>query len=289
LHHLARVYYWAFQDVPRAAAALQRAGELLAPLPLAPNIEPLVEGARCLASLEVGIPRARELFANLGRIRGATGLIGYRWGMGLILRWEGDGDGARRELGLALAMAQQAKKHWAAFETAATLAMLEIESGNEVRARALAAELRPLAERLGEGGSEGPLVDALEAVARLRAGDAGADAAVDAAARALERIDSQYHLGSVLNTAAAIDLHAGRLAAARRRAGAALRASTVANRDVEIRRAHLVLAAVEAREGRPDGARAELDAAGPVDADALPAHARALLAALGPLAGTDGP
>jgi hypothetical protein len=283
-HHLARVYYWALQDFPRARAALLHAGELLASVPpAAPNLEPLVEGARCLAQLEIGIPRARELFANLARIHGANATLGYQWGLGLLRRWDGAAAEARAALTAALALARQAKKHWAEFDIAATLVMTEIESGDPARALELAHQLRPLAERLGEGGSEGPVVDALEALARYRSRDPAASAALEASARALERIDSQYHLGYLLNTAASIDLEAQDTRAAGPHAEAGLRASLAAERDVEIRRAHLLVAAIARRDGRIDDARTAARALGPIDPDALPARARRLLTEITPL------
>ena len=277
---LGRLHHMSFGDIPRARAALLHATELLAQLPPEPNLEPLVEGARCLAFLEVDIARARALFADLSRIRGATATLGYQWGLGLLQFWDGDLDGSHASLQAAVALARQARRHWIEFETLAALAMVELEAGRLDHVIEMRGELDRLADKLGEDGSEGPLAAALDALARLKRGDAGASTAVDAAAHALERADSRYHLAFVLNTAAQLDLAAGRCADAERRADAALRSAEVVDRVSEVRRARLLLAALAAHRGRDDEARRLLAGDELGDSTFLPARCRAILSGL---------
>jgi hypothetical protein len=284
LHHLARLYHWSLRDLPSARAALFHAAEVLATLPAEPNVGPLVESARCFATLEIGagMRRAREIFSNLAMIGGVTATPDYLFGLGLLQRWEGDAAAARETLTAAVARAREIKRHWIAFEATSALAMLEIEVGQEQQAIELAPALRLAAQQLGEGGSEGPLIDALEALAHLGLGDRGASATVDAAAGALAAIDSQFHLAYVLNTAAAIDLRGGRVEGARRRAEAGLAAATTADREVEIRRARVLLARVAATGGKAVEAARLADELGASDPDELPAHTRKLLDGLPP-------
>jgi hypothetical protein len=132
---------------------------------------------------------------------------------------------------------------------------LELEASQTERVLAGCHELRPVAMKLGRGGSELALIDALEALARLKNGDETATAAVDAAAEEIERVDSRYHLAFVLDAAAEIDVEAGRLERALRRADSARRSAAVVDRIVEVQRARLVAAAIAVREQRCDEGR----------------------------------
>src|SRR5262249_24324120 len=120
----------------------------------------------------------------------------------------------------------------------------------------------------------------LEALARLKRGDAVGSGAVDDAARGLERADSRYHLAYVLNSAASIDLQTGHFDRARTRAEAALRSAEIVDRVAEVQRANLILAAGAEDGGRVEGARHRLETLKTADLLAPPGRLRAILPAL---------
>jgi hypothetical protein len=277
---IATLHHRAFGDVPRAKAAISRAVQVLEKLPQEPNIEPLTEAAYCLAYLEVDMTRTRALFDNLARARGIEASLGFQWGVGLLHLWDGDLDGARTALGAANALAIRSKKKWVEFDTLASIAIVELEAKNFERVLELRPQLDRMAEKLGVEGSEGPLARTLAALAHFERGDDDAAREVDEAVRALERVDSLYHLAYVLNAAALVDLRAGRLGEARRRAEGARRAANVVERMGETRRAEMLLAAVEAREGRPEKAQRLVTAARPEDSAFLPRRTRDILSLL---------
>jgi DNA-binding SARP family transcriptional activator/tetratricopeptide (TPR) repeat protein len=277
---LAVLHHRSAGDIPRARVAIRRAVELLEKLPPEPNLEPLADAAYCLAFLEVDMPGTRSLLDNLSRLRGAERSLGYQWGVGLLHLWEGDLDRARHALRAANALAIRSKKKWPEFDTLAALAIVELEAKDFDRVLALRPELDRMAEKLGEDGSEGPLARALAALAHFERGDEDAAGEVDEAVRALERVDSRYHLAYVLNTAAVVDLRAGRLVDARRRAAAAKVAADAVERTGETRRAEMLLAAIDAREGRPENARLLVKGARPEDFASLPRRSRDILSLL---------
>ncbi|HXJ19536.1 MAG TPA: AAA family ATPase [Polyangia bacterium] len=274
---IAQLHHHAFGDVPRARAAIRRAVEVFDSLPAEPNLEPLTDGAYCLAYLEIDMRRTRALFDDLARLRGVEGLLGFQWGIGLISLWEGELDRARQALRSANTLAMRAKKTWAEFDTLAAIATVELEAREHDRVLALSPELERLADKLGESGNEGPFARSLAALARLESGDEEGAGELDGAIQALERVDSRYHLAYVLNTAAQIAFRRGMLAEARRRSEAAKRAADAVERIGESRRAELVLAAIEAREGRPEPARRFVAGARPEDLASLPRRTRDIL------------
>jgi hypothetical protein len=277
---LATLHHHAFGDIPRAREAIKRAVQVLERLTTT-NPEPLMDAAYCLAYLESDMALTRALLDDLARVRGVETSLGYHWGIGLLRLWDGELAGARAALVTANELATRSKKKWSEFETLAALAMVEIEAKDFDRVIALSPELGRLAEKLGDDGSEMPFARTLTALAKLAQGDDGAE--MDEAVRALERADSRYHIAYVQNTAAIIDLQAGRLRDARRRADAAKRAAEAVERTGETRRAELLLAAVDAREGRPENARVLLTRVGAEDSASLPRRTRDILPLLAEL------
>ena len=174
LHLLARVYHLSWGDIPRARALLLRAVTVLEQGSGQPDLEPLLEGARCLALLEMDMPRTQRVFEDLAAIGPViVESMRYQWGLGLVLCWAGDAGGARAALGQARDLAGKGGDHWAEFECSARLAMLEVETGAARTAVELASELGPLALRLGPGGSEEAYAAAVLALAHLSEGDPG--------------------------------------------------------------------------------------------------------------------
>src|SRR5581483_6126547 len=113
LQVLARIYHWGWSDLPRAAALMQRAMKLLEAAER-PDLEPLLEGARCLAYLDIDMPRTAELSAQLAGLEDlATTSLQYQWGLGLARAWAGDLAEARAALHRAVDLAAAGGNHWA--------------------------------------------------------------------------------------------------------------------------------------------------------------------------------
>jgi hypothetical protein len=278
LHLLARVYHLSWGDVPRARALLSRAATVLETASGQPDLEPLLESARCLALLEMDMPRTRRVFEDLAAIGPViVESMRYQWGLGLVLCWAGDAAGARAALAQARDLAGAAGDHWAEFECSARLAMLEVETGAPRTAVELASELGPLALTLGPGGSEEAFAAAVSALARLAAEAPGAAADVDAAVARLDQIDARYLMPEVLNVSAQIEYTRGDLARARVQAEQGLELAIAVDRPLEAGRAHAVLACVAARGGSRDDAVRHIDAAREAGNEQLAAGASAWL------------
>ncbi len=83
---LARVYHWGWGDIPRAGALLQRSVDVISRAGH-PMAEPLLQAARCLAYLEIDMPRTRDLFDGLARLGElAEASYQYHWGRGRATR-----------------------------------------------------------------------------------------------------------------------------------------------------------------------------------------------------------
>jgi DNA-binding SARP family transcriptional activator len=278
LHLLARVYHLSWGDIPRARALLLRAATVLEKASGQPDLEPLLESARCLALLEMDMPRTRRVFEELAAIGPViVGSMRYQWGMGLVLCWAGDAAGARAALRQARNLAAKCGDHWAEFECSARLAMLEVETGAAWAAVGLASELGPLALKLGPGGSEEAFAAAVLALARLSAAEPDAAGAVDAAVARLDQIDARYLMPEVLNVSAQMLYARGERGPARAQAEQALALAVSVDRPLEAARAHAVLACVAAQDGSREDAFAHVDAAQAAGSDQLSAGARAWL------------
>jgi DNA-binding SARP family transcriptional activator len=275
---LARVHHLHWGDLPQARALMARAAEAIGRAER-PEVEPLLESARCLAWLEMDMPRTKALFDNLSGVGPiAENSVNYQWGLGLVSIWAGDTATARSALARGAELSAREADHWAAFECTARLALLEAEAGRAEAAGLLAGELPALADRLG-GGSEAAYAAAVGALAGLAAGAADAPAELAAAVAGLERADARTLVPAVLNAAAELDAAAGRPELAAERARVALEVALVVGRPPEAARAHAVLACLAATAGHAEDAESHAGQALAGDADRLPAHVRALVEA----------
>jgi tetratricopeptide (TPR) repeat protein len=268
---LARAYHWGWGDIPRARVLLQRAAQLIEAA-REPNLEPLLEGARCLAYLEMDMDRTYRLFEELGALHNLAELsVQYQWGLGLVRAWKGELDGARAALTRAIELATARADHWVVFECTARLALLELEAGAVDPAAPLCARIASLAGKLGEG-SEAPYASAIGALHAAARGDPNGDGALDVALAALERIDARFLIPDLLGIAAEIHLRAKQLDGAQKRAESALQIAEEVARPAEAARAHAVLACVAAERGDVDTCRSHLTAG----SGTLPGHVEGL-------------
>jgi tetratricopeptide (TPR) repeat protein len=283
---LARAYHWGWGDMPRARALLQRAVTVIESS-RGPNIEPLLEGARCLAYLEIDMPRTARLFDELGALQALVERSAqYQWGRGLVEAWRGRIDAARDGLTSAIELASSSTDHWMTFECTARLALFELEAGADEAAGRLCAELAPLAEKLGEG-SERAYAAAVSAVHSTVVGTPDGEERLDGAVAGLERIDARFLVPDLMGIVAERLYRAGCLDRAHRRAEAARAVADDVVRPFESARAHAVLACVAAARGDGDDARRHLQAVAaasgslPNHVEALREEAERLTAALG--------
>jgi DNA-binding SARP family transcriptional activator len=266
---LARVYHWGWGDIPRAGALLQRSVDVISRADH-PMAEPLLQAARCLAYLEIDMPRTRDLFDELARLGElAEASHQYHWGRGLVLAWSGEVAPARDELQQAIHFADALGDHWVQFECAARLALLEIEVGAD--ATQLCAQLDPLAAVLGQGGSERPYARAICALARLDADDGPFLSSIEE----LTRIDARFLTPDLLGLAAEKRYRAEDLPQAEAYAERALDVAAAVHRPSEVARAHALLACIAVRRGAPDAAAQHL-AATANGCDQWPRHVQAL-------------
>jgi tetratricopeptide (TPR) repeat protein len=256
---LARAYHWGWGDIPRARIVLERALRLIED-GREPNLEPLLEAARCLAYLEMDMDRTARLFDELGALQTLTAAsVQYQWGLGLVQAWRGDIDAARALLAQAIELAVARADHWVAFECMSRLALLQIEAGAIDAAAPICVQLTALAQRLGDG-SERPYAVAIAALQALACREAGGDAALDAAVSRLEGIDARFLVPDLLGIAAELHQRAGEAELARARAERALEVAEGVARPFEAARAHAILACLAATAGQVFDARRHLDA-----------------------------
>ena len=269
---LARAYHWGWGDIPRARALLQRATTLIEQAH-EPDLEPLLEAARCLAYLEVDMDRTARLFDQLDGLHTlAEESFQYQWGLGLVQAWRGDVGSARAALGRAAALAAARSEHWVAFECTARLALLELEAGAVDAAGLLCGQLGPLAAKLGEG-SEQPYAAAINALYRV-GHDPEARGALDDAVSRLERIDARFLVPDILGIAAELNYRAGNLDLACQLAERATGVAENVSRPFESARGQALLARIAIERGDLKEARRRADA---IDGtDGLPEHVKAL-------------
>jgi DNA-binding SARP family transcriptional activator len=271
---LARVHHWGWGDIPRARALLDRAVRLI-DSSRAPSIEPLLECARCLAYLEIDMPRTAQLFDELRTLHAlAEQSVQYQWGRGLVDAWRGDSDAARAALTRAIELATRSTDHWIMFECIARLVLLELEEGAVDAAGVLCAQLGPLADKLSEG-SERAYAAGISAVHLIARGADDGEDLLDTAIASLERIDARFLVPDLLGLAAEHLYRAGRLDRAQRRAEAAGEIAASVGRSNECARAHALLACIAADRGRADESRRQLGQIGAADGS-LPGHVAGL-------------
>ncbi len=267
-------------DSDGARASTLRAVQIVQHADAQTKARQLCDTARCLALLEQEMPRAREMLREACAILGddPRATLHFAWGQGLMNRFCGDVDEARTLIERAHRLARDAEDHWAACESLMELAQLELEVGDAPRALALCAELAPVAERMGEG-SEVPVAEALDALARLAISDDGG-ARLERALARLREVDAKGMLAYALNFAAALDLARGDRAAARVRATEALQVAEVVGRSTQTVIARAVLGRAALADGDRPSAMRHLAALRDDVAAPLRVSARARAAAL---------
>src|SRR5205814_1656868 len=152
-------------------------------------------------------------------------------------------------LGVGFAVSHSQADHWGECDCLPWLTRIDLERGRFAEALGRCGRLREIAAKMGDG-SEAPLAAALEALARSGLGEPGAETAVDVAVATLRDIDTKRLLAYAQSFAAGLDVVAGRLDSASRRAEEALGAAEVVSRRTEVAVAHAILGRVALARGR---------------------------------------
>jgi DNA-binding SARP family transcriptional activator/energy-coupling factor transporter ATP-binding protein EcfA2 len=217
------------------------------------------EAGRCLFLLEREIGKAKELLegAHAVLLNDQDDLM-LTWGLGLLKRYTGEPEEATTRLHQAALLARRIDSHWEETECLRALTLLALEQGDVIGARALCPPLLELAAKMGEG-SERPIAEALDSLARVLGGDGTAEDALEAALGRVRDADAKAMLATMLNFAADHDLACARFDRAGELATAALAAARAVERNNQVAIAQATLARLAMRASDRDGARAHLD------------------------------
>ena len=275
LYLLARLHHWGWGDIPRARALMQRVLDVIT-AGSGPDVDPILEGARCLAYLEIDMERTTRLFEQLAGLHDlAERSHQFQWGLGLVRAWNGDVEGARQALREAITLAAVRDDHWAAFECSARLLLLEADVGDPDETRQLLPELAPAAARLGPGGSETRFASAIVALHRVVDDPAEMDAFLRQVA-ALEAIDARFLVPELLGIAAQLAYRRSDLDQASTLARRAVDIADTVDKPNEAARARALLACVAATRSDAQGFVAHLRTARE-RGSTLPVHVENLL------------
>ncbi len=278
--HLRSAVYHDLGRMDLARAESVRAAEVARGADVEAAAKQLANTGLCLLRIERDVPRARGLLVEAQGMLEPHGLelCELETGLGLLASYDGELDDAVTRLERGLALARRDHEHWHACTGLMHLAEIELARRRPEGALELSRDLGRVAGRLGEG-SETIAAQAYAALARLLESERAAPRMVEAAAEAARRVDARSILAYLLVSAAEIDLEAGRLVEAERRARAALESPTAA-RTTDLVRAHAALA--RAATGRGDGASAAKHLEAVSRHRTISARARAAIAAARP-------
>ncbi|HZE91285.1 MAG TPA: AAA family ATPase [Rhizobacter sp.] len=253
LHILSWLAYWA-NDAPSTVAATLRAERLSRESDSATHCLQLANTGRCLLEVESDVAQARALVQDAAQQAEALKLhvIELLWARGLVARWDGDLDEARRLVRSAVDLAHLREDRWREFECLVWLAKIELENGRLDAVDQLCAEVSAVAARMRD--VTVPVSAALRALTALlrQAAEATSDEAASLAdsLAVLRSVDDKTHLAYVLNHVAAWQLERGQLDQVHAAASEAAAAAQAVGRSSEIAVAHALLAKVAACRGQ---------------------------------------
>ena len=216
----------------------------------------LAYSARCLLMIERDVPQAQAMIVEARAALGPPGdqLACMAWARGLLRRYCGDAVPALAALDEALEGYKREQSPWETFQVMSMTVICHLDGGDAAAALERCAALREVAGKMAEG-SELVQAAALEALARLALGAAGAERACEDAVQALRDLDAKAMLAYALCGLADHAFAAGALDAAERFAGEALTAAALVDRRSELAVARVLLGQVAlARQDRPTAA-----------------------------------
>ncbi len=214
-----------FQSALKATSDAQEAAHEADP---ATVVHAIAATSHCYCLLERNLDRAEKLADEARSLAEEFNveIEGFELAMAraMLLQHAGDLDEAFRFAEEAYRRSRHNPLPWARTHCLSRLIMIELERERAAEALSRCRELRAITADMEEG-SEAPFAAALEALARIAAGENGAAPDLDDAVRRLRQVDSKWMLAYAQNEAAVHDLAAGEFQQARRRATDALAAS----------------------------------------------------------------
>ena len=257
------------------------------------HAESLALTARCLTMIERDMPQAQAMLeeAPPSRRRSPTTCSSCSGRRG-SLQLPGGSRGRLGVPGPGARLARRTQNPWAHFECVMHLVRIDLDQDRPAEALGRCAELSAIASKIAEG-SEVAVASALEAVARVVAGESeprrepqrksqqDAEERLTRAMTALRLLDAKGTLAYALTVWARSDLRGGRLDWARAHAVEAVRSAQALNRRSDVATARALVGSIALAAGDPAEARRQLDAGcrrgGPL---AVSAHARSQVLAL---------
>ncbi|HEV3031513.1 MAG TPA: AAA family ATPase [Polyangia bacterium] len=212
--------------------------------------------ARCLLMIERDVPQAQAMIVEARTALGPSGdqLAYMAWARGLLRRYCGEAVPALAALDEALEGYKREQSPWETFQVMSMTVICHLDGGDAAAALDRCAALREVAGKMTEG-SELVQAAALEALARLALGEAGAERACEDAVQALRDFDAKAMLAYALCGLADHAFATGALDAAERFAGEALTAAALVDRRSDLAVARALLGQVAlARQNRPSAA-----------------------------------
>ncbi len=208
----------------------------------AERVVAMAEAARCLALVERDLGQAETLLLEARGLAKQLGIepVAIADGFGMLRMHQGRLEEAAELFKQARILACRDGDHEDEFQALAHLCMLELDAGQHESARAHAAELSPIADKL-RGGSEAPFAAALAALSQYTLGDEDTGG-LDEALEGLRVVDAKHRLAFVLTRAAEIDVGRARPQQAQRRAEEALRLAQALESPSDIALARALLA-----------------------------------------------
>jgi len=273
--------YFRVEDFRRAEDSTLRSVEAARAADPTTAARVIATTSRCLVLIERDVRRAEALAGEARAIEDAhhLALPEVRWALGLVRHHLGDYDGAAVELALSVERYADTVDHWSQAMCLLELAEIALERRRPADLLRWCAEVERVTSKMSEG-SERPFGAALRALASVleRRPDWPE---IERTLAELRAVDAKSVLAYALNTAAELELEAGDVEAARRRAVEALAAATAVDRRTEQVLAHMLLARTDLAAGDRDAARGRLETVLPCIADRYTVASRARRAAAG--------
>jgi len=205
------------------------------------HIVGMAETAKCLVMIERDLSKADAMLMEAGALSSRRGFSHYAIpaGLGMLRFHENRMDEALELFREALTLCKSAGARIEEYQVNEYMAMIEFQRGRFEQARAIAANMESIGDKLRVG-SEGPFARAMTALCGFAL--TGEDDALEAALTDLRAADAKYRLAYTLTRAAQLDCDRGRMDVAATRAAEALEYASLLQRATETALAHAVLA-----------------------------------------------
>jgi DNA-binding SARP family transcriptional activator/tetratricopeptide (TPR) repeat protein len=253
--------------IVRSAASLDRAATIGRGGDPHKLVESLANAGRCYAMVGKEIARARSLIAEAESMADRHGVKHpeIAFGRACLAAYDGGYDDAMRLFAETLLAVRAKNDHWRECECLMRMTIAHVDRGEWKDADARAAELAAVAQKMGDGGSEVQVAEALSALSAFGGGDRDARPSVERALGKLRDVDTKGMLGYVLACVATVELDDGDVVSAAAHADASLEMARALEAEDDTIAALALSATVAATAGELDRARERLAEASTLD------------------------